>query len=464
MDALPRLGAGAAWQHIGLGVLSQSVPRELIDEAVAATGVTQRRVRLLPARVVVLFVLAMCLFSTDGYRQVWRLLVSGWPALARITPTTSAFSQARQRLGEAPLRYLFERVAGARGEPGMPGVFVAGRRVVAWDGTKLQTADSPANEAAFGRDAGGGGNTAGYPRLWLLTLIECGTHAVIGASFGREAEMVQARALLPLLREDMLLVADRNFHGYDLWRAAEATGAGLLWRMKSNRHLPVVRALPDGSWISVIKPPPGRRRGTEPVITVRVIEYTVTVATTNRHGVTACRTERYRLVTNLLCPQDITAGQLIDCYHQRWETENSYQNLKTHQRGSKVVLRSHDPTGVRQEMWAHLIVYQALRDLITTTAAEHHLDPDRLPFLTCLRLARRHVINTAITTSRDLTSALITVADELLDDQTGPRRSRSSPRAVKRPTSPYRGKKRTEPASTTATYTTNLTKPGPEST
>jgi hypothetical protein len=439
-----------AWQRIGLGVLARSVPAQLIDQAVAATGVTQRRLRLLPARVVVVFVLALAVFSGEGYRQVWRQLVSGWPTLARITPTTSALSKARRRLGHAPLKYLFDRVAGVQGRPGMPGVFVAGWRLVAWDGTKLQVPDSDVNIAEFGYDRGGGGTEAGYPRLWLLTLIECGTHAVIAAAFGRQAETVLARQLVHHLREDMLLIADRNFFGYDLWTAAHATNAGLLWRAKANRLLPVVKALPDGSWISTIKPPPHRRG--YPPLTVRVVEYLATVTTTTPEGNTTCRTERYRLVTNLCDPALITAADLADCYRQRWESETTYRHLKTSQRGSKVVLRSRDPDGIRQEIWAYLITYQAIRDLITHTAAEAGLDTDRLSFTTCLHAVRRHIINTAIATIAQLTDALTTTADELLDDYRSPRRSRSAPRAVKRPRSAYQAKKRTNPATTTVTY------------
>jgi hypothetical protein len=455
-DEITPASTAPAWRRVGLGVLSASLPAGLIDEAVAATGVGQRRVRLLPARVVVLFVLACSLFGTDGYRQVWRQLVSGWPALARITPTRSAFTQARRRVGEAPLAYLFERVRGVQGAPGMPGVFLAGRRLVAWDGTKLHLADTEVNDAAFGRDRGGG-TVAGYPRLWLLTLIECGTHAVIAAAFnGRDGEHTLARRLIGDLRPDMLLIVDRNFFGYQLWAAAAGTGAGLLWRVKLDRQLPVVRALPDGSWLSVLKPP-AHRRG-QPAIPVRVCEYTVTVTSTSPAGVST-RTERFRLVTNLLDADLLPAGQLADCYRQRWEAETGYQNLKTRQRGPKVVLRSRDPAGVRQETWAYLLTYQALRALISHTAAEHRLDTDQLSFLTCLRAARRHIINRAVHTRRDLTDALRRLADDLLDDQLDPRRPRSSPRAVKRPTSPYRSKKRTEPASTTTTYKITVTGP-----
>jgi hypothetical protein len=300
-------GPAVAWQRIDLGVLSRTVPAELIDQAVTATGAGQRRLRLLPARLVVLFVLALTVFNPAGYREVWRTLVSGWPGLTRITPTTSALSQARRRLGEAPLAYLFDRVRGVQGHRDMPGVFVAGRRLVAWDGTKLQLADSHANVAAFGRDRGGG-TEAGYPRLWLLTLVECGTHAIIAAAFGRDAEMVLPRQLTPHLRGDMLLVVDRNFFGYDLWTAAAATGAALAWRAKANRLLPVAQALPDGSWISIIKPPPHRR--CHPPLRVRVAEYTVTVTTTDPHGTNRCRTERFRLVTTLLDPTEITAANL----------------------------------------------------------------------------------------------------------------------------------------------------------
>lgn len=434
-------------------MLSQVIPPGLVDEAVAATGREQQRVRLLPARVVVLFVLALAVFSTEGYRQVWRQLVSGWPGLARVTPTRSAFTLARRRVGSAPLAWLFTRVRGVRGDEHTPGVFVFGLRVVAWDGTKVQVPDSVANAAAFGRDRGGAGNVAGFPRVVLMTLVECGTRAVLDAAFGQRSEQALADQLLPALREGMLLLADRNFSGFQLWTGVRARGAHLLWRVTSYRVLPVLRALPDGSWLSQIQPSKSERKAGVQPVTVRVVRYTVTVTTIDPAGRSTTRRETFRLITSLLDPAQAPARDLAECYTQRWESENGYQELKTWLRGPSVVLRSHEPDGVRQELWAYLIVYQALRHLITDAATEQRVDPDRLSFVTCLRLTRMKIVNLAITDGPDLTDALTELVDHLLDDQITQRRPRTSHRAVKRPHKPYKAKK---PGMTTTPATYHL--------
>jgi hypothetical protein len=448
-----------AWRQVGLGVLSQVLPGSLIDEAVAATGCAQQRVRLLPARLVVVFVLAMVVFSADSYCQVWRQVASGWSGLARLTPSRSAFTQARRRVGEAPLAWLFARVRGQRAPVGMAGVFWFGLRVVAWDGTMLQVPDSAANVAAFGRGSSGGGAAGGFPRLWLVMLVECGTRAVIDAAFGRESEVVLAGRLIGSLRPGMLLLADRNFTAYQSWMQARAQGAHLIWRVKSDRLLPVVRVLPDGSWLSRITPPARRGRiaalADATAIMVRVVEYTVTVATTDPHGQGGVRVESVRLMTSLLDPDHAPAAQLAACYAQRWEIETSYQDFKTRLRGPGAILRSHDPADVRQELWAYLTVYQALRQLITDTAAAHHVDADTLSFLTCLRVVRMKITNVAVVAGQALADAMTELIDHLLHDPVPPRRPRTSPRAVKRPHKSYRSKK-PDMTSTHTTYTINV--------
>jgi hypothetical protein len=438
--------------------LSQVVPPGLIDEAVAATGAGQRRVRLLPARVVLVFTLAMVVFSGDGYRQVWRSMVSGWPALCGVTPTRSAFTQARRRLGPAPLAWLFARVRGVRGDEHTLGVFAFGLRLVSWDGTMLHVPDSPANAAAFIRTSGGAGRPGGYPQVRLMALIECGTRAVIDAVFGAQSEQELADRLLPSLGPGMLLLADRNFAGYPLWAALRARGAHAVWRLGAHRVFPVRVVLPDGSWLTQFTPAKrDRARGARPVA-VRVIRYRVTVERIDRHGRRSTRTETIRLLTSLLDPTQATAADLAHCYRQRWESENSYQELKTWLRGPSVILRSHDPDGLHQELWAHLIVYQALRHLIVDTADEYHLDPDTLPFLTCLRTARTTVINLAITSGQTLTHALTQLADHLLDDEHQRRPGRDNHRASKQPRTPHPTKK-PDMTSGNSTYTITITDP-----
>lgn len=430
-----------AWRRVGLGVLSQVITPGLIDEAVAETGRVQARVRLLPARVVVLFVLGLALFSGQGYRQVWRELVSGWPALARVTPTRSAFTKARRRLGEQPLAWLFARVRGWRGAAGAPGVFAFGLRLVSWDGTTMVVPDSPENAHEFGRTRGGKGAVGGYPRVRLLALVECGTRAVIDAAFGRYSEQDLAQRLVPSLRRGMLLLADRNFSAYLLWAQLRAQGVHLLWRVSAHRVLPVLRALPDGSWLSQITPSQqARKLGAKPIM-VRVVRYTVTVTSIDQAGNATIRTETIRLVTSLLNVARANARDLASSYHQRWESENGYQELKTWLRGPSVVLRSADPEGVRQEMWAYLVVYQGIRHLIAEAAADLDMDTDTMSFLTCLRTVRRKIINLAVVAGQGLADAFAELVDHLLDDEIPVRRQRTSDRAVKRPVKPYKAKK-----------------------
>ncbi len=430
-----------AWRRLGLGILSQFVPTSLIDEVLAETGAVQRRTRLLPARVVVLFVLALTLFADQGYRAVWRQLAGAVAGLGAVTPSSAALTKARRRVGVAPLAVLFARVRGAQAAGSLPGAFRFGLRLVAWDATMLDVPDSPDNIAVFTRPRNGrtGG---GFPQVRLLTLIEVGTHAVIDAAFGTGSEQALARQVLPALGPGMLLLADRNFPGWRMWRQAAATGADLLWRIKTSVHLPRVGTFTDGSWLAVL-PMPGRngRCG----VWVRVIDYRVHV--TDRTGNT--RVERFRLITTLTDPRVAPADQLVPCYHERWEAETGYQALKTHQRGPRRVLRSEQPDGINQEIYAYLITHQAVRQLMTDAAARAGLDPDRLSFTTALRLACRSVTNQLKVTARTLTAAV----RECLQDR-NTRRDRVGPRAVKRPVSPYKSKANANPqTSLNVTYT-----------
>lgn len=174
-------------------------------------------------------------------------------------------------------------------------------------------------------------------KVRLLQLIECGTHAVIDAAFGAVSEQVLARRILGSLGAGMLLLGDRNFPSYQLWRQAAATGAHLRWRVKASTLLPRIGTLTDGSWLAVL-PRPGTRGRLG--IWVRVVEYTVTATTPDGMGTT--RVELFRLVITITNPQQATAAQLAACYHQRWESETAYKSLKTHQRGPRQVLRSQD--------------------------------------------------------------------------------------------------------------------------
>ena len=389
----PGPAAAPVSRRVGLGVLAGYVPTALIDEVLTDTGRVQRRVRRLPARVTVLFILALALFSGQGYRSVWRELAHD-SGDAGVTPSSSGLAQARRRVGLAPLAALFARVRGVRAAPGAVGAFMAGLRLVSWDATMLDVPDSDANTAAFitSRNRRGVG---AFAKVRLMTLIEVGTHAVIDAVFGVESEQVLAGRLLGALKPGMLLLGDRNFPSWKLWGQTAATGAHLLWRAKAGLLLPRIGVFADGSWLAALpKPGTGRRVGHW----VRVIEYTVTVTATDpRTGTVTTRTELFRLLTTITDPTLASAADLADCYRQRWESETGYKAIKTCQRGPRAVLRSTDPDGVRQELYAYLITYQTIRALMHHAALTTDTDPDRLSFTTALRAVRRW-INTATTT------------------------------------------------------------------
>ena len=254
-----------------------------------------------------------------------------------------------------------------------------GLRLVAVDGTTLDVPDSADNTETFGRPSNTAGSGA-YPQVRLVALAECGTRAVIDAAFGsyRTGEQTLTRDLLVSLKPGMLLLADRNFLGWQLWRDAAATGAELLWRARASFQLPVRQVLSDGTYLSELRP--ARRRDGAP-IPVRVIEYSV--ATDDGTS------ELFCLLTTLLDPDAAPAADLAALYAQRWELETALKEIKVSQRGAGVVLRSHHPDGVRQEIWAMLCVYQALRNLITQAADQAGIDPDRISFKSALDAARR---------------------------------------------------------------------------
>lgn len=377
--------------RIAVGVLTATFPPGLVDEVLAETGRVQQRSRLLPARVVVYFVLGMCLFAGQGYEEVARLLTEGLAWVQRWdgrweVPTTAAIVRARRKLGVEPLRALFARVCRPMALPATAGAWYRGWRLVAVDGTTFDVPDTEQNVEAFGRPGSGRGQEkAAYPQTRVVALAECGTHALFAVSIGGldVGEAKSAQPLFASLTPGMLLLADRGFAGVDLWRAAAAGGADLLWRVREHQVFPVLRELPDGSYLSQIVAARDYHKRADPV-TVRVIEYTIGKSTTV-----------YRLITTILDPHAAPALELAAIYTQRWEFETTLDELKTHQRGSRLVLRSQSPVGVEQEVYGFLLVHYAIRSLMHQAALDAELDPDRLSFTRTLRVARRQVTTQA---------------------------------------------------------------------
>lgn len=376
--------------HISIGVLTRVFPPELVDRVVAGAGRTEVRHRLLPARVVVYYVLGLALFSQASYEEVMRELVeglswaSGWSQSWSV-PTKAALSRARARLGAEPLQALFSEVAVPLATAQTRGAWYRDWRLMSIDGTCIDVADTPANEAAFGRPGTARGEGAGaFPQVRLVGLAECGTHALTGAAMGAcsTGETTLTRDLLGSLHRGMLVLADRNFYSFELWNEARATGADLLWRTKAGHVLRPHEQLPDGSWLARLRRFSNyHMRGTD--VVVRVIDYAV-----DDPGRPQAE-PRYRLITTILDPAAAPAAGLAALYPQRWEFETALDELKTHQRGPRVVLRSKMPDGVRQEIYGYLCVYYAVRWLMHAVALEADADPDRLSFTRTLRAARR---------------------------------------------------------------------------
>jgi hypothetical protein len=375
---------------VSVGVLTRVFAPALVDEVIAASGRTQVRHRVLSARVMAYFAIGMGLYSDGSYEDVLSQLTdglawaSGWREQYRL-PSKSAIFQARERLGSAPLAQLFARVAAPVGGPDTPGVWLAGRRLVAIDGTCLDVADTPVNEEFFGRPGVNKGEKSAFPQARLLAVAECGTHAIFAATIGeyRDAESSLIENLRTSLTPGMLVLADRGFFSYALWRNVSRTGTDLLWRVSTGRNGPApvhVDDLPDGSWLAHLRA--AKDLHSEPML-ARIIDYTLDDGRENPAV--------YRLVTTMLDPVEAPALELAAAYAQRWEIESVFDELKTHQRGSKVVLRSKSPDLVLQEIWGYLCCHYAIRSLMTQAADHAGRDPDRLSFTAALRIVRQSV-------------------------------------------------------------------------
>jgi hypothetical protein len=408
-----------------LGELTRLIPFDMVDAVLTATRRVQKRERLLPARVVVYLVLAGCLFTELGYCLVWRQLTAGLAGLALTEPTSSALRQARQRLGSAPLRVLFDLLRGPAATSAATAVRWRDLLLTVIDGTVLTAADAPAVLARYPKQGGNHGGL-GYPSLRLSALLTCGTRSVIDAVFDsiRVGELDQARALAHNLKAGMLLLADRNYAAADLLATLAATKADLLIRCKNGRRLPVITRHRDGSWLSTI--------GT---LRVRVIDAQITVTTSE-----GTRSSGYRLITTLLDPSTHPAAELITLYHQRWEIETAFLELKSSILGGRV-LRARTPDGIDQELHAVLIVYQLLRTaMVDATDSRPGLDPDRASFTTALNTARNQLTNAANVIAGTVIDLVGAIGHAILNHLLPDRRIRVKTRMIKRSNSKYQAR------------------------
>jgi hypothetical protein len=373
--------------YISLGVIANTFPLDAIQAVLRDTERTSIRQRDLPTHVTIYYVIAMALYMQSSYREVLRCLTEGlqWffgPGMTMKIASKSGISQARTRLGWQPVKQLHDQIVKPIATKSTKGALYKKWRLVSLDGSTLDVADEKGNEIAFGRPSASRGSSA-FPQLRFVSLVENGTHVLFGTKMGGifTGEITLTKDVLPSLRPGMLCLADRNFYGFELWNQAKSIGADLLWRVKKNLRLPCEKRFPDGSYLSRVYASEKDQRRKQNGVVVRVIDYKL-------EGVPDAE-PIYRLLTTIQDHEMAPAQELAALYHERWEIETAIGELKTHLRGSKIVLRSKTPDLVKQEFYGLLMAHFAVRGLMHEAALKANEDPDKLSFLHAVRVVRR---------------------------------------------------------------------------
>lgn len=379
--------------YISLGVITKTFPMDTIQAVLRDTERTSIRNRDLPTHVTIYYVIAMALYMRASYREVLRCLTEGlqWllgPGVSLKVTGKSGISQARTRLGWQPVKQLHDQIVKPIATESTKGAWYKKWHLVSLDGSTLDVADEKENEKAFGRPSASRGSSA-FPQLRFVSLVENGTHVLFGTKMAGicTGEITLTKDVIPSLCPGMLCLADRNFYGFELWNQAKSTGADLLWRLKKNIRLPCEKRLPDGSFLSRVYASEKDQRHEQNGVVVRVVEYKL-------EGVPDPE-PIYRLLTTILDHEVAPAEELAALYHERWEIETAIDELKTHLRGSKIVLRSKTPDLVKQEFYGLMMAHFAVRGLMHEAALKADEDPDRLSFLHAVRVVRRKMTSIA---------------------------------------------------------------------
>jgi hypothetical protein len=378
-------GLGLA-DRAAVGVLARTFPVELVDRVIDQFWRREQRVRQLPARLVFYLVLALCLFPQESYRSAMKILVQafGRSADARPVPTAGAIGTARRRLGADPVETIVRQVMRPAASIDTRGAWYQDWRLVAFDGTTFTVPDTKENDEEFGRPGSGRGDGKGaYPQVQAACLVELGTHAVFDARVEpyRVSENKLIEEMFSALRPGMLVLADRGVYSFQRWIRAVDTGADLLWRVTSNLILRPVEHLVDGSYIAEVIPP---KKSEAVSFRLRVIEYRLP-------GVQDGKDELYRLVTTILDPTLASAKDLAVLYHERWDIEGFFKQIKSVQLNAERIFRSKSPDGIRQEFWAHLAVHYATMRIVVDAADQAKLDPDRISHKDTVRIIRSRI-------------------------------------------------------------------------
>lgn len=375
--------------YISLGVVTKTFPLDQVKKILNETGKSSERERDLPAHVVMYYIIALSLFMQVSYREVLRILIEGitWlmkPGDIAKVAQKSGISQARTRLGVEPVKKLHDEIVKPVATQNTRGAWYKNWHLISLDGSTLDIADEKDNAEAFGRPKAKQGESA-FPQIRFVSLVENGTHILFGSQMGsiNTSEMELAREAVLNLREGMLCLCDRYFYGYELWKTASETKSDLLWRIKKNINLPCEERLTDGSYLSTVYRSEKEKRHKINGIRVRVIEYKL-------KGIVDSE-PLYRLLTTVLDNRKAPAEEMATLYHERWEIETALDELKTHLRGSKIVLRSKIPELVKQEFYGLLMAHYAIRGLMHEAALKADIDPDRLSFVHTVRVIKRKI-------------------------------------------------------------------------
>ena len=383
------VGGARLADYLTIGFLAFNCPLDNVREALARCGVQTKRQRDMPREVLVYFVMAMCLYPRVAYEEVMRLVIEGLrriygDGVREAEVTKAAISQGRTRLGLEAMREVFDQCVSPVAGHDTEGAWYRRWRVMSIDGSTLDAPDERGNAEAFGYPGGGRGEAA-FPQIRFVGLGECATHTLCKVEMGgcRESENALARKLFPSFKKEMLVIADRLFFGYKMWCETLATGAALLLRVKSNLRLPREEELADGSYLSTTYGSDRDRRRKQNGIRVRVIEYRL-------EGVPDAE-PLYRLVTNILDPADALAAELAALYQRRWKIEGMLDEVKTHLREERKVLRSKTPDLVRQEFYGLMLTHAAIRRLMHEAAEHTDQRAEDLSFVHAIRVLSRRL-------------------------------------------------------------------------
>lgn len=425
---------------LAVSAITRVLSKETIQEVLAAEQIAPERVRKLNFVVTILVVVGMSLYAYLSIGHVMQKLAKGlrflWPDPEYKVPRDSALSYRRYQLGAAVMARLFQRVCQPLATPETKGAFLFGLRLMAIDGTIEDVADTPANEAVFGRHHSQRGPAA-YPQVQAVYLAECGTHAIVDAGFWpiHTSERVGGRRMLRSVQPGMLVMWDRGFHEYDLVAAVRARGAHVLSRLPAHVKPQPVRPLADGSYLAYLRPSDRARRKQGEQCLVRIIEYRVTDPA---RGDT---TQVHRLITTLLDPTVYPALELVCAYHERWEIELVIDEADTHQRLAQRTLRSLKPVGVIQELYGLLIAHFIIRFLMHEAALHADVDPDRLSFVHTLEVLKDAIHEFQMVAPAQQAHLYQRLLNDIAAVRLPERRTRINPRVVKRKMSNFRKKR-----------------------